>query len=120
MDFGERLTGLWKESGLKQYQLAKELHIVPSTLSGYINGGRVPDYKIIEHIADYFGVSTAYLLGETNVRKSSEEPMSVREGELMGLYRSLQPDKQELLIEQAHLYYKYDRKEKERKKNHNG
>lgn len=119
MKFGERLEYLIDERDVTQRQVSDDLHIAASTLNGYIKGSREPDYGTLIRIATYFNVSTDYLLGVTNVRKYSEEPLDVREGDLVGIYRSMQPDNQDLLIEQAHLFYKHDMKKKDRAKKNN-
>ena len=116
MEFGMRLERLLEEKELTQRQASKDLHIAATTLNGYIKGNREPDYGTLIRIAKYFNVSIDYLLGVSNVRRSIEEPLDVREGDLVGIYRSLQPEKQDLLLEQAHLYHKYDLKQKKRKK----
>lgn len=115
MTFGERLRYLIEEQALTQRQVAADLHIAPSTLSGYIIGEREPDYRTLIGIAEYFEVTVDYLLGVTNIRRYTESILDVREGSLVGLYRSLQPEKQDLLIEQAHLYHRYDLKQKKKK-----
>lgn len=116
MEFGKRLEQLLEERELTQRQVSNDLHIAATTLNGYVKGNREPDYGTLVRIAEYFEVSTDYLLGVTNIRKGSEQPLDVREGDLVGIYRSLQPEKQDLLIEQAHLYHRYDLKKKEHQK----
>lgn len=116
MEFSKRLENLLQERGLTQKQVSKDLHIAPTTFNGYIKGNREPDYSILVKLADYFEVSTDFLLGVTNIRKYAEKSLDVREGDLVGTYRCLHPEKQELLLEQAHLYRKYELKQKEKQK----
>lgn len=116
MSLGDRLENLLEERELTQRQLAVDLHMAPSTLNGYIKGHRQPDHGTIIRMAEYFGVSTDYLLGVTKSRKHTEEVLDVREGDLVGIYRSLQPEHKDLLLEQAQLYQRYDAMEKEQKK----
>lgn len=116
MNFGKRLENLLEERELTQRQVSSDLHIAATTLNGYVKGKREPDYGTLVRIAEYFDVSTDYLLGVTNVRKGSEALLDVREGDLVGIYRNLQPEKQNLLIDQARLYRKYDLKQTDQKK----
>lgn len=116
MEFCKRLISLLEEREMTQRELSADLHIASTTLNGYIKGNREPDYGTLVDLAKYFEVSTDYLLGMTNVRKNSDGDLDVREGDLVGLYRSLQPEKQDLLIEQAHLYHRFELKKKDRKK----
>lgn len=62
MTFGNRLKKLREEKKINQIELSKILNIANSTLSLYENGGREPNYETLTRIADYFKVSTDYLL----------------------------------------------------------
>ena len=93
MGLGERLENLLEERELTQRKLAADLHMAPSTLNGYIKGHRQPDHETVIRIAEYFDVSTDYLLGVARGKKR-REVLDVREGDLVGIYRKL---RQELL-----------------------
>lgn len=66
--FGARLKGLRKEKGTKQSDLAELLGITirqyQRTEYGEVN---VPSLSLIQ-LADYFGVTTDYLLGRSEER----------------------------------------------------
>lgn len=114
MSFGERLTNLLEEQDMSQKKLADELHMATTTINGYIKEHRQPDYSTLIQIAEYFHVSTDYLLGVTECRHIIEHPLTMREKGLVGLYRNMNPDKQNLLYEQAEFYQKIRRKEEGR------
>lgn len=59
---GKRITSLRKNAGYTQEELAKKLNITRSALSQYELGSRNPDYDLLIKIADFFEVSTDYLL----------------------------------------------------------
>lgn len=107
MEFSIRLENLLEERNLKQKQLAAALDIAPSTLNGYLRQGREPNYETLVDIANFFEVSTDYLLGATNIRCPYREPESYDDKEkfLIETYRSLAPQEQTYLIKQAHIYY---------------
>lgn len=65
---GKRIAELRKEKGMTQEELAKALNITRSALSLYEIGKRDPDTDTIKKFAEFFGVSTDYLLGQTDVR----------------------------------------------------
>lgn len=44
-------------------ELGQKLNLAESTISGYENGNRKPDYDTLNKFADFFDVSTDYLLG---------------------------------------------------------
>lgn len=63
--FPERLTQLRTNRQLRQRELAKSLHVSTSAISNYEQSLRYPDIDMLIRIADYFDVSTDYLLGRT-------------------------------------------------------
>lgn len=58
-----RIRELRKDSALTLKELANKIGVAESTLSLYETGGREPDYATLLRIANYFRVSTDYLLG---------------------------------------------------------
>ncbi|MFX4261030.1 helix-turn-helix domain-containing protein [Pelotomaculum propionicicum] len=70
--FKKRLISLRKSKKLTQIKLAKILKISRGALSMYEIGQREPDYATLQRIADYFNVSTDYLLGRTNILTPSK------------------------------------------------
>lgn len=66
--FPKRLKGLRAEKGVYQEQLAKEINIGRASISNYENGARIPDAAVTAALADYFDVSTDYLLGISTSR----------------------------------------------------
>lgn len=71
--FPERLKSLRKEAGYKnQTSIAKELHISQQNYSQWESGNRNPSKKTLEMLANFFNVSTDYLLGKTDIKNSSE------------------------------------------------
>ena len=61
--FGKRLKRLRENKNLTQEQLGSIFGLVKSSISMYENGIRIPDSDLICKFAEYFGVSTDYLLG---------------------------------------------------------
>lgn len=70
--FSTRLIALRKERQMTQADLAKAIHKTRSTVSGYETEGKEPDYEMLCSLAEYFGVSTDYLLGRADTRTHSE------------------------------------------------
>lgn len=64
--FGEVLCELREDAGITQKQLANELHMAPTTISSYETGKILPPPDKLVAIADYFCVTTDYLLGRTS------------------------------------------------------
>jgi transcriptional regulator with XRE-family HTH domain len=70
---GNRIKLLREELGLKQDELAKALNISPSSIGMYETNKREPNNEITIKLADFFGVSTDYLLGKSDIRKTDAE-----------------------------------------------
>ena len=68
ISFGNRLRALREDLDLSSAQLANELNISTRALNYYENDAREPSFPLLIKIADYFNVSTDYLLGRTNVK----------------------------------------------------
>ncbi|MHB8077170.1 helix-turn-helix domain-containing protein [Desulfosporosinus fructosivorans] len=62
---GKRLLYLRNKRGLTQEELAKIFCMSRSTYAQYEVDRRKPDYDTLQKIADYFAVSTDFLLGRT-------------------------------------------------------
>ncbi|MBP5738565.1 MAG: helix-turn-helix transcriptional regulator [Abditibacteriota bacterium] len=62
LEFGRRLRELRAAKGLSQNKLAEILGVSASTVALYENSFRMPSYDALIKIADYFAVSTDYLL----------------------------------------------------------
>ena len=70
MEFGKLLANLRKEKGLLQKEVAAHLNMTVATVSNYEKGVHLPDLNTLIMLADYFDVSTDYLLQRTNYRGS--------------------------------------------------
>ena len=64
-----RLQELRKARGLNQTQVAQEMSISQSTLSYWERGDYEPDNESLIALADFFGVTTDYLLGRDDQTK---------------------------------------------------
>lgn len=69
--FWQRLNELCKEKNVKITPLVIQLGISPGAISRWKNGS-TPKGEILNKFADYFGVSTDYLLGKTEKRQAPE------------------------------------------------
>lgn len=98
MNFGTRLSNLIKERGISQKDFATAISVAASTAGNYIRGIREPDYSTLKRIANYFQVSVDFLL-DSEIDSSQTES----ENELIHIYRMLDQDRQELLLDQAKL-----------------
>ena len=70
--FSTRLISLRNERRLTQEEMANIIHKKRSTVSGYETGGKEPEFETVCFLAQYFGVSTDYLLGFSDERNHVE------------------------------------------------
>ena len=66
--FAERLRELRREKKVTQSKMADFLCIKLRSYQNYEGGSRRPDYEGLVALADYFDVTTDYLLGRSDVR----------------------------------------------------
>lgn len=59
----QRLAQLRTGAGITQTDLANILGVSKQSISNWENDNILPSIEMLEKIADYFGVSTDYLLG---------------------------------------------------------
>ena len=64
----ERLKSLRSENKITQRKLANDLNCSYSTIALYETGHRNPDNDTLKKLADYFDVSTDYLLGRSDIK----------------------------------------------------
>ncbi len=71
--FAEKITELRKTKGLSQKKVSQDLGISQALLSHYENGLRECGLDFVVNIANYYGVSCDFLLGNSNSTISLDE-----------------------------------------------
>ena len=99
MEFEKILRDLMEKKDLTQIKLAKALKLERSTLGNYVQGTREPDLKTLIDIADYFNVSTDYLLDHRAGKGESHN-----EDELLRIFRALSPIYQDTFLKIGNLF----------------
>jgi len=66
MDFYLRAKALREEAGISQIRLATALNVSNQFVSNWENNQRRPNYELLVAIADFFDVTTDYLLGRVD------------------------------------------------------
>ncbi len=74
MTFWERFFNLCIEHGTKPNPVAKELGFSSATVTQWKKGSE-PSGKSVAKIAEYFNVSTDYLLGKEESRRSTDDEL---------------------------------------------
>lgn len=73
----DQLLKLIEESGKSINQIERELGYPRNTLTSYKRSN--PSAKRLNELAEYFNVSTDYLLGNTDLKNSVKEPVDLEE-----------------------------------------
>ncbi|MEK4715376.1 helix-turn-helix domain-containing protein [Sporosarcina sp. FSL K6-5500] len=68
MEFNKRLISLRKEKKLLQTDVAEKIGVARATYGAYEQGTRQPDFDTLQIMADFFEVTTDYLLGRIDDR----------------------------------------------------
>lgn len=104
MKFNEKLRYLMEERNITQKLAAEDLHIAPSTMSGYVRGVSEPDFETLKTIAEYFGVTVDFLLDT----QSSGSESSAEEG-LLKTFREMTPQQQATFVELGKTFVRVSR-----------
>jgi transcriptional regulator with XRE-family HTH domain len=87
-----RLKQLRSEHKMTQRELAKALNISNGTVAMYETSKRSPDYKTLEKIADFYKVSTDYLLGRNSNTINANSNHASLDQQLEEVLQKLQSD----------------------------
>jgi len=66
--FSERLRFLREEKGITQQELGNHIDLTKANISKYENGKLEPSIDMLNRIAEFFGVSSDYLVGRSNIK----------------------------------------------------
>ena len=89
--FGELMAELRQDRGLTQKELGKILSVSTGTISNYENSVHYHDLEKLVQLADYFQVSTDYLLGRREYIKGNKyiQPHHIQDEALEKIIHSL-------------------------------
>ena len=109
MDTYDRIERLLFENGMKQADLAKATGISTGLISQWKNRSQQPSAKKLQIIADYFGVSTDYLLGNEPKEKTPAEADVTFDDFTYAMYgesRGLTEENKNMLLDMARMLKK--------------
>lgn len=92
MTFGEKLKIARTTAGLKQVELAKQLHTTGNTISNWENNVSKPDLDMLSHLCFILNVQAAYFLETKN-----QEDLSLTEYNMIKKYRDLEESGKEIV-----------------------
>ena len=68
--FSERLKDLMLIEGVSQHKLSSAANVQRKSVSNWLRGINYPRYDALIRVADYFHISTDYLIGINNTAES--------------------------------------------------
>lgn len=92
MTFGKRLRLLRKKMNMTQKDLADKFSLGESTIGMYERDEREPSFEFVRQLADFFNVTTDYLLGRTdhpNPPDQDDIPEELKDPELGLFFKEL-------------------------------
>lgn len=100
---GDILMELRQDAGLTQKELGNVLHVSSGTISNYENGVHLPDVEKLIVFANFFNVTTDYLLCRTSVNVSLDllqQPLGNGKtiSDIISIILRLSPDRQQALV----------------------
>lgn len=75
--FTKRLKSLRKEAGLTQKEIADHFKTSPQSYAQWEKGLRSPSKESLEKLAQFFNVSTDYLLGNSELKNPEDQLSNV-------------------------------------------
>ena len=76
---GSRIKELRKEKGLRQSELATTLHVSQQAVGSWETGRTVPGADTLNVLADYFNVTTDYLLGRPEKKDDNAKTADIED-----------------------------------------
>lgn len=105
----ERMKEIQTDSDLKIKSLSAHLGMEGHNLGNYLNGKRTVPYDVLVKFAEYFHVTTDYLLGLTD-EPLPPFPVSAEERDMVARFRALTGAQKELILQGMELMEKQNRR----------
>lgn len=118
MGLGERLAELRIDNGLKQKELAEKFKVERSTIGSYERNVSQPSNAMLIKLANFFDVSTDYLLGRTKIRNERETMKLIKDDRIEQIlldFACLDDTKKDLAAHLIHALAHPDKEEKQLK-----
>ena len=96
--FLETVLSLLSKKGVSKNKMLTDLELGKNSFVNWENRGTIPGGNTLNKIAEYFEVSTDYLLGNTQTSAENDKEMSTEDIEIMKMIKSLSPEKKEMFL----------------------
>ena len=106
MNFYDRYAKLCSEQNQtpQSKTMIDVTEVTSAAISGWKNNGSLPKCDVLCKIADYFNVTTDYLLGRTETRTPIVTDLTAEEQLIISQYRNCSPDSQYVIKQSLHTF----------------
>lgn len=98
----ENLKELRKATKTTQNELAEAIGVSQQSINKYENHNVEPDIESLRRMADYFGTTIDYIVGQSELRYKVEDiqnyALNDDEAEFIAAYRQLTPSQREAVV----------------------
>ena len=123
MKFLERFLDLLHEKNLSISDVAKQTNLPRSTISSYINRKSIPSAVQLEVLANFFNVSSDYLIGmeddfgniSATPKDFNGETLSEEEKDLIKFYRGIGDVERRGVLRMVQSFYQQAQEDKKKK-----
>ena len=91
-----RIKELRKEKGIRQSELAKLLHVSQQAVGSWETGRTIPGADTLNILADYFNVTTDYLLGRPEKKDDDTKTADIDDDDVIFTYEGRRIPKEDL------------------------
>lgn len=99
MNFIDRLDELRKDKGITKKKLLEDCNFGKNQYQYWEKNKTLPTQAVLKVIAEYFGVSVDYLMGNTDIKeKPTTETDDGLSQEFKSLYCQLTPEQKEIVL----------------------
>ena len=114
-DFLKNVILLLEQNGITKNKMLVDLQLGKNSMVNWENRNTIPNGKTLNKIAEYFNVSTDYLLGKAENARSVIDKLSEKEKSLLTIFRQLTDAQQDLIIDKASLLVESNEAEAKKK-----
>lgn len=93
---GQTIRDLRKQRKMSQTELAKILHVSQQTVTAWETGKAEPSSSAISSLADYFNVTTDYLLGRPEKKDDNAKTADIEDDDVIFTYEGRRIPKEDL------------------------
>ncbi|MGM7428525.1 helix-turn-helix transcriptional regulator [Bacillus pacificus] len=108
----ERLKSLLDKKGISQQQLADAIGVSYVSVYNYVEGKKKPGIRTLQKIANFFKVTTDYLIGLSDtpdLTANQDLQLTAEAQEILQIINELPEEKRKKALEQLEMFVNYEK-----------